>query len=564
MKSEKVDFLIIGSGAAGMAAALRAHDLGLRSLIVEKSEHFGGSTAMSGGVCWLPNNPKMKLADSDAEALTYLQSITGAEGDTAALEAYIHQSQRMNAYVAEHSHLRFDPIDKYSDYYPESPGGKAGGRSSESRPFDGTRLGAEFRRLRLPHPQSQILGKFGISAEQAHTLLTGGWRGTLFMAWCFFRYLLRFFKRRRFGRDTFLYAGNALAARLRLSLLDRRVELRYAHGLKDLIIEQGRVLGARIEGPDGVYEIHAKNGVLLAAGGFARNAAMRSQYGPQPSSSEWSAASPYSQGEGIQAGARVGGSLALMDEAWWTPTTVVPKSDLGWVLVVEKNLPGSIFVNAQGERFTNEAGPYVDAGRALYEDHKKTGCSVPAFMIFDARFRHLYPVGPVAPGYAAPDSRTPKKLKQGFMHASQTLEELAAKLGLPAEKLVSTVERFNAQATAGKDDDFGRGESLSDRYYGDPRGHKNPCLAALEKAPFYAIRVYPGDLDTKGGLSTDPQARVLDAAGKVIPGLYAAGNNSASVMARTYPGAGGTIGPALTFGFVAAETALGEIGQIES
>jgi 3-oxosteroid 1-dehydrogenase len=550
-----VNFLVVGSGAAGLSAGLRAHDLGMKVLIVEKSPHYGGSTAMSGGVCWVPNNPTMDLPDSDAEALEYLREITGDEGDEETLATYVRESQRLVDYLSKHSQVRFDAIQKYADYYPEASGGKAGGRSMESRPYDGSQLGDELANLRPPHPQSQILGKFGITARQAHTLLTGGWRGTLFMAWCFLGYFLRFFKRRRYGRDTRLYAGNALVGRLRRSLLDRDVELRLGCGLVELITERGRVVGARIESAEGQQEVRASHGVLLAAGGFEKNAEMRARYGPQPSSVEWTAASPYSQGEGIVAGAALGGALKLMDEAWWTPTTVVPRSELGWVLVVEKNLPGSIFVNGQGERFCNEAGPYVDAGRALYENHAKTGTSVPAYMVFDARFRHLYPVGPVAPGYAAPDKRTPKRLKDGFMHRSQTLAELAQKIGLPPGALERTIEVFNGMAEAGEDTDFGRGNSLSDRYYGDPRKHKNPCLAAIAEAPFYAIAVYPGDLGTKGGLCTDSSARVLDQQGVQIPGLYAAGNNAASLMARTYPGAGGTIGPALTFGFLAAETA---------
>ena len=556
MSERHVDLVVVGSGAAGMAAALRAHDQGMKVWVVEKSPHYGGSTAMSGGVCWIPNNSTMTRPDSDQEALDYLLHITGEHGDAEALAVYVRESQRMLAYLNKNSRVRFDAIEKYADYYAEAPGGKAGGRSMESRPFDGTELGEALRELRPPHPQSQILGKFGITAGMAHSLLTGGWRGTVLMAWCFLGYLLRGLKRRRYGRDTRLFAGNALAGRLRWSLLDRGVEVALNTGLEALIEEDGRVVGCSVSCDGQIDTLRARYGVILAAGGFEKNAKMRAQYGPQPSSTEWSAASPYSQGDGIRAGADLGAKLDLMDDAWWTPTTVVPKSDLGWVLVVEKNLPGSIFVNHKGERFCNEAGPYVDAGRALYEDHQRSGGAVPSFMIFDAQFRHRYPVGPVAPGYAAPDSRTPRRLKEGFMHRSNTLEELAEKLELPVERLKQTIERFNAQAQAGEDDDFQRGDTLSDRYYGDPRGHKNPCLGAVAQAPFYAIKVYPGDLGTKGGVCTDSGARVLRADGTVVAGLYAAGNNSASVMARTYPGAGGTIGPALTFGFLAAESAL--------
>ena len=555
MMSHDVDLIVVGSGAAGMAAALRAHDLGLRVVVLEKSEHFGGSTAMSGGVCWVPNNPNMKASDSSEEALDYLKHITGDEGDPEALEVYVRESQRMLDYLTRNSRVRFDPLDKYADYYAEAPGGKPGGRSMESRPMDGARLGDALRTLRPPHPQSQILGKFGITAGMAHSLLTGGWRGTLLMAWCFLGYLARTFKRRLYGRDTKLFAGNALAGRLRWSLLERGVPIELGLGLEGLVEESGRIVGVEVERAGKRQVLRAARGVILAAGGFEKNAAMRAEYGPQPSSVEWTAANPFSRGDGIRAGADAGASLSLMDEAWWTPTTKVPRSDLGWVLVVEKNLPGSIFINQQGRRFCNEAGPYVDAGRALYEEHEAGAPAVPAYMVFDARFRHNYPVGPVAPGYAAPDQRTPRRLKDDFMNRSNSLSELAAKLGVPEAQLCATVNRFNEQARAGLDDDFGRGDTLSDRYYGDPRGRTNPCLAAIEKPPFYAIAVYPGDLGTKGGVQTDSSGRALRADGSVIAGLYAAGNNAASVMARTYPGAGGTIGPALTFGFLAAEAA---------
>jgi len=539
-----------------MSAAIRAHDLGLDVLVVEKSDRWGGSTAMSGGVCWMGANPSMIAAgldDNTDDVMTYLRHITEGEVSDDRLRCYVDECLRVFRYYEEHTHVRFDAIAKYTDYYPEAPGGRPGGRSMESRPFDGTQVGEDLRTLRAPHPQSQILGKFGITAGQAQVLLTGGWKAKAFVLWCFFLYALRWPSRRKYGRDTKLYTGNALCARLRRSLQDRDVPVWLNTGVKELVFEDGRAVGVVVE-RDGVEQrIRAERGVLLAAGGFERNQSMRDRYQRTPITDHWTAANPHNMGDGINMGIEAGAAVDLMREAWWTPTTLVPKSELGWVLVVEKNLPGSIFVDREGKRFSNEAAPYVDAALAMYEAD-----AMPCHMVFDATFRHNYPVGPVAPGYAMPDNRVPRRYRGTFLISAPTLDELADKIGVDAGNLAATVERFNGFADKGVDEDFGRGKSASDRYYGDHRVTPNPCLAPLSKPPYYAIAVYPGDLGTKGGLVTDNSAQVLDVQGQIIPGLYAAGNNSASVMGRTYPGAGGTIGPALTFGFLAGEAAANE------
>lgn len=557
----EVDLLIVGSGAAAMSTALRAADLGTNVLLVEKSDRWGGSTAMSGGVCWIGANPdmtKVGITDDKESALTYLRHITEGEVSDARLEAYATESLRMLAYFNEHTDIRFDPIAKYTDYYAEAPGGRPGGRSMESRPYDGTILGDELKTLRMPHPQSQIMGKFGITAGEAHTLLVNDWRSKVLMLWHFFWYLVRTPGRRKFGRDTRLYTGNALCGRLRKSLLDRKVPIWLETPAESLVVENGRIVGAVVTKDGAPFRIGARQGVMLAAGGFERNLAMRQEHQRAPISTDWSAANLHNTGDGINMGREVGGDVALMKEAWWTPTTLVPKDELAWVLVVEKSLPGSIFVNQHGRRFVNEAAPYIDVVLGMYGELGGEGTDVPCWMVFDARFRHYYPVATVAPGYAMPDSRTPRKLTEGFMHRSESLAALAEAIGVDADALTATVDRFNDHARTGVDEDFGRGTGHGDRYYGDPRVTPNPTLAPLTKAPFYAIAIYPGDLGTKGGLVTDPNGRVLNTEGAAIAGLYSAGNNSASVMGRTYPGAGGTIGPALTFGFLAAEAALAD------
>ena len=546
------DLLVVGSGAAALSTALRAHDLGAKVLVVEKGSHWGGSTAMSGGVCWVPNNPWMAsvgISDSREEALRYLSHVTQGQVAPPHLEAYVDGAHRFLSTSGETSHLAFDPIPGYCDYYPEAPGGKPGGRSMDSRPFDGAKLGPELSTLRRPHPQSQILGLFGITAAQAQTLLAGAFIARLWLLFrCFFGYALRWPKRRRYGRDTRLTTGNALCARLRRSLMDRGVDLWLESPCQDLVMEEGRVTGIVVARGGESLRLRGRWGVMLAAGGFEQSQALRDRFHPFESQTEWNAGNEDNQGDGILMGEAAGGELRLMDQLWWTPVSRVPRSPFAWVLVVEKNLPGSLFVNGQGQRFMNEAEPYLDAGRSMLGQG-------PCWLVFDARYRHQYPCGPVAPGYAMPDKRLPRRFRESYLKTAQTVSGLAEQIGVDAEVLEATLLAFNQAASVGADKAFGRGESASDRYYGDPRVKPNPCLAAVEKPPFYAVAIFPGDLGTKGGLATDLKGRVIDAKGMVIPGLYAAGNNSSSVMGPSYPGAGGTIGPALTFGFLGAEAA---------
>jgi 3-oxosteroid 1-dehydrogenase len=554
MWDHEVDFLVIGSGAAGMSAALHADALGLEVLLVEASDSFGGSTAISGGVVWVPDNPQLAsrgISDSREEALTYLRHISAGRVPEERLVAYVDHSKRMLAWMETNTHLRLDSLETYCDYYPEAPGGKPGGRSMEPVPFDATRLGSHFQQLRRPHPQSQVMGKFGISAREAHGYLVPTFFTKLKLVLRMVQWALRFWKRKG-GRDTKLHAGNSLIGRLLLSLVESGVTPWLESPATGLIQENGRVVGAHVQREGAPVRVRARKGVLLAAGGFEQNQAMRTKHHTRGESrTEWNTGNPHNQGAGIRMGVEVGGVVEGMEDAWWTPVTRIPRSDPAWVLVVEKSLPGSIFVNGAARRFVNEAAPYLDVVEGMY-----AGDAVPVcWMIFDAEFRKQYPVGPVAPGYAQPDHRISRRLREGFLQRGDSLEALAETIQLDPAALTGTIERFNAMADAGVDKDFGRGESLADVYYADPRVGPNPSLRALRKAPFYAIAVFPGDLGTKGGLLTDANARVLDTQGQAIPGLFAAGNCSYPVMGPSYPGAGGTIGPALTFGFLAAEAA---------
>lgn len=560
-----VDLVVVGSGAAAMAAGIRARDLGLDVVLLEKGECYGGSSAMSGGVCWVGDNPEMKrrgLADSEQETLTYLRHITKGEVDDAHLRTYVSESKRMVAYFAEKTHVVFDALDAYTDYYPEAPGGKLGGRSMEPLPFDGERLGADFAKLRRPATSALILGKFMITARLARRFIILDVVGLFVMAWQMLRFALRAAKRARTGgRDPYLTNGNALVGRLYLSLKDRGVPVELESPVTELIVDEGRVVGVVAEQGGKPVRIEARRGVMLAAGGFERNLAMREQFGPKPASIEWTAGNEHNTGDAIRMGMALGARTAWMGEAWWTPVTQFPGTKSGWVLVVEKSLPGNVFVDRNGERFTNEAAPYVDVVVAMYDKHAENGATVPGFMIFDAAYRRNYIAGPVGPGKAMPDHRLPRRLREQFLVKAGSIVELARKIDVPPERLEATVARFNELARAGKDSDFGRGDSASDRYYGDERVRPNPCLLPLTRAPYYAIKLFPGDLGTKGGLVVDTSARVLDEAGAPIPGLFAAGNTSASIMGRTYPGAGGTIGPAMCFGFLGAEAAFADASK---
>jgi len=553
-----VDLLVVGSGAGAMSAGIRGSDLNLDVLLLEKGETYGGSSAMSGGVCWVGNNPHMAscgIADSDEDTLKYLLHITQGEVPESLLINYRDQSKRMVEYFAKHTHLRFMPLVEYTDYYPEAPGGKMGGRSMEPLPFNGALLKDDFKLLHAPAQSALIMGKMMITAKIAKTMIMLGFKSLLLMLWLFVKYGFRYPQRRKFGRDPYLTNGNALIARLRMSLKDRNVPIWLKSPVTELVFEDGRAVGAIVEREGKRIRVEARRGVLLAAGGFERNLEMREKYGPKPASVEWTAGNEHNTGDEIQMGIKAGAGTALMGEAWWTPVTQYPGAKDGWVLVVEKSLPGGIFINGGGKRFTNESAPYVDVVVEMYKDHEKTGNTVPGWMVFDADYRHNYIAGPVGPGKALPDKTLPRKLRKEFLVKASSLKELAEKLGVDVENLQNTVTRFNEMARAGKDLDFGRGESAADRYYGDDRVGPNPCMAPLDKAPYYAIPLFPGDLGTKGGLVTDTTARVLKEDGQVIPGLYAAGNSSASIMGRTYPGAGGTIGPALCYGFLAAEAA---------
>jgi 3-oxosteroid 1-dehydrogenase len=553
------DFLVIGSGGGGMTAALVAHDQGATVLVVEKSRKFGGSTGMSGGALWVPLNDhlaKAGVSDSREEALTYLRQVTKGRTPEERLIAYVDHASEMVRYLEKKSRLRLAPCPTYPDYYPEYEGGKPGARTIEPRPYSARKLGRHVSELQRSE-QGLVLGRMGLTAVEAKTLVQFSFLSYVLMFWIMLRYWLDVPARLKGKADNRLTLGTSLVARLRHSLLDRDVPVWLDTKAEELIVENGSIVGAVVTREGKKLRIRAERGVLLAAGGFERNLPMREKYQRHPTSNVWTAGSPSNEGDGIRMGQAVGAAVDLMEDAWWTPVTMIPP-DFAWLLVVEKSMPGSIMVNKAGRRFTNEAAPYVDVVNGMYAANDPNTPSIPAFLVFDARYRRCYPVGPLGPSKLQPDSAIGGRLKKsGFLKKSGTLAGLAEKLGVDPKGLAQTIERFNEQARLGKDADFHRGESRYDRYYSDSKIRPNSCLAPIIEAPFYAIEVFPGDLGTKGGLVTDTSARVLDANAKPIPGLYATGNCSASVMGNSYPGAGGTIGPAMTFGYLAARHAVG-------
>ncbi len=491
--------------------------------------------------------------DDLEQSRLYLDSIVGDDVPKVRRDTFLDRGPEVMDFLREHTPLRFAWVPEYSDYHPEAPGGRLRGRSVEPVPMDARSLGEELGRL---HPAYTKAPANLIVTQADFRKISLGLR-TLRGPLTMLRVMLARLWSSLRGRK--MYAmGNALVIGLRQGLVDAGVPVHYETELTDLLIEDGRVVGVHVPHHGGPTTIRARRGVILGSGGFEKNLEMREKYQPQPTSVDWTTGSVNNTGGGILAGIAAGAQTDLLDDAWWGPTIPLPSGP--WFCLAERNLPGSIIVNSAGRRFMNEAMPYVEAVHAIYAGEATGVPHVPAWMVIDQRYRNRYLFAGLSPRQPFPG----RWYKNGTVKKADSLAGLADEIGVPADALEETVQRFNGFAASGVDEDFHRGESGYDRYYSDPTVKPNPSLHALDRAPFYAVKIVPGDLGTKGGLVTDERARVLRPDGSVIPGLYAAGNVSSAVMGHTYAGPGATIGPALTFGYLAAlDIAEGELMPID-
>lgn len=538
----EVDFLSVGTGAAGISAAITAAKNGLDTLLVESRDKWGGTTAKSGGGLWMPNNPYMAelgIEDSFESAYEYMRQTIGEPGVWASDDRKRAFLGGVHHYIQmlENEGVKWVAAEAYPDYYPDLPGGRAGGRSIEVKPFNLRKLPKAARKTMQPAAMpAPLLNGEVYQLTRAWSSPDGFVRGARFV----FRTLGAIITgQKKVGM------GGALAASLMWVALRNGVELWLSSPIKELIVEGGRVTGAVVEKEGKLVRIGVRRGVMLGAGGFSHNKEWRQKYHGVEG---WSSAPDGQNGEGITVGEQAGGAIAMMDDAWWGATTADPdsKGNYGFILN-ERSDPWSIIVDQNGERYFNESESYVDVGHHILEHDKKTGGkAIHSWLVLDRRHStHFLNSALMIPGARK------KLLKNGELVEARTIDELAEKMNVDKQAFAATVERFNEFARNGVDKDFQRGRTAYDNYYGYP-SLKNPNLGTIEKGPFKAMKIYPGDLGTKGGLVTDEWARVLRPDGSVVEGLYAAGNNTASVMGRTYPGAGSTIGPAGVFGYLGA------------
>jgi len=556
------DLLVAGSGASGMTAAIVAAKNGLKVIVVEKEPVFGGTTALSGGYLWVPNNPVSQEAgvkDSKEAALSYIRHEAGNQFDADRVEAFLDAGPAMVAFMHEHTHVRFEASPAFSDYHPDAPGGTAGGRSILVQPAKASILGHDLVKLRPPRKELTLFGlAIGSGKELWHFYRA-------FKSPASFMYvtqrLTKFgLDKALTGRSQLLTNGNALAARLFRSARDLGVEVLLDSPVKSIERDaSGAVTGATILTPHGPRRVMARRGVVLACGGFPQDVARRKALYKHPSAEgeHVSAASPGNTGDGLRMAEAIG-AATLMDypnAGAWAPTSLVPRPDGTkgpFPHFIDRGKPGVIAVLRNGRRFVNEANSYHDFVQGL-EGATPSGQPAEAFLICDHRTIRRYGLGHVKP---APLPLGPS-IKSGYLIVGKTLDDLARNAGVDPATFKETVTRFNADVPTGVDTEFGRGSTAYNRFHGDPQVTPNPCMAPIKDGPFYAVRVIPGSIGTFAGIKTDRNARVLDEEGAIVAGLYAVGNDMASVLGGNYSGGGITLGPGMAFGFIAGQHASG-------
>lgn len=555
IETYECDVLVAGSGCSGMSAAITARSRGLDVLIVEKELRFGGTTARSGGWLWIPGTSLAKaygIEEAPEQARTYLRHEAGNNYDAARVDAFLSAGPEAVDFFTTKTALRFDMPLVFPDYHAETPGGAQGGRSMVTRPFDGRELGDLIKTLGMPLPELTVFGMMlGSGKEIIHFMrVTKSLTSAVYVARRLSRHLVDVL---RYGRGMTLTNGNALAGRLAKSALDLKIPMWLSSPVRELTVENGAVTGAIVSREGHDVRLRARQGVVLACGGFPHDVERRRKMFPHaPTGNEHFSPGPTGNtGDGLRLAESAGGHVEdrLPNAAAWVPVSLTTRKDGSKGVMphfIDRAKPGVIAVMRDGRRFANEGNSYHDFVQAMLKA-SKPGEEIAAFLVCDHKTLRKYGLGCVPP-FPMPLSH---HLKTGYLMRGDTLEALAAKAGIDAKAFTETVKQFNATAPQGHDAAFGKGSKAYNRYQGDALHGPNPCVAPVENGPFYAIKLVIGDLGTYAGIVTDENARALDAEGRVIPGLYAAGNDMASIMGGNYPGAGITLGPALTFGYIA-------------
>ncbi len=550
MADTAVDLLVVGSGT-GMAAALAAHELGLSVLIVEKSSYVGGSTARSGGALWLPASPVLDEAnagDTAERAGTYLDSVVAGSAPPQRSAAFVAQVSATVEMLRRTTPLRLFWARDYSDYHPEEPGGSAAGRTCECRPFDTSLLG-EYRTRLEPGLMEVTVPMPTTGADYRWMKLVARLprKGIPVYA----KRLVQGVGGRMLGRR-YAAGGQGLMAGLFTGVLRAGIPIWTGTTLTRLTRRGERVSGAVVEHGGREVTISARRGVVLATGGFDHRMEMRWKFQSESLGADLSLGAAANTGDGIRAGQEIGAAIDLMDQAWWFPAVAPLPGKAPAVMLAERSLPGCLIVDQHGRRFVNEATDYMSFGQRLLELERSGSPVESMWIVFDQQYRNSYVFG----AELFPRMRIPQAwYDAGIAVRADNLAELGAGIGVPVPEFVETMTRFNQNAAAGEDPDFGRGRSAYDRYYGDPTVKPNPNLRPLVNGPFYAVRMVLSDLGTCGGLKTDERARVLREDGGPIAGLYAIGNTAANAFGTTYPGAGATIAQGLVYGYIAAQEA---------
>ena len=554
-ETQTYDVVVVGSGAAGLLAAIRAADLGASVAIIEKEAAYGGTSAMSGGGIWVPNNRDISTAgvtDSVEDAFAYMRHVIPENQiSDETIRTYITTAPAMIEYM-ETIGVKYVPVPGYADYYPGAPGWKPGGRTMDCMSFDSRLLGEEFRYLRDTQPQNKVFGLTNMRISEVAVIQAQAKNWRWLASKIMFGYFSDIGGRIKGWRDRRLTMGGALVGSLRYQSLKRKIPLRLRTRVREFTGDQNKVEGVIAEDGNGnKISLTVRKAVVLASGGFEHNDTLRQEYLPDPTSEQWSAGSPGNTGDMVDAGQKIDAAFALMHEAWWAPT--VKWGGRTNVLFFEKGKPNLMIVNKDGRRFMNESITYNSYGECIYGAKGSPSPQYPAFVVFDSTYRRKFPFGELLQSSIMPDWMRPSAFGQdGLLTKANSLQELAGKLGIDADGLVATASRLKRFAQTGVDEDFNRGSDEHDRMYGDPTVKPNPCLGPVETPPFYGAQLYPGDIGTKGGMVIDNDARVQGKSGGPIVNLYAAGNCTASIMGDKYPGAGCTLGPALTMAYRAA------------